>query len=186
MSGTPRLRSAYPSTPNSGQRLQNSYGGGKGVSEPRVPLQVLSGPPQDPQAPLLPFSLVDAPSQRLYITFFYLGLTVWRLWDHQRLVSDDSDSLWLFMKWVAIDSVFLYGVPGLKVPWLQWSATTMTILFAVHAIADAVLMFRIPVSTPNPVCHSEAKMDIRYLLKLGWLLLQGCSTIENWQSRNGV
>ncbi|KAL8780259.1 MAG: hypothetical protein Q9203_000291 [Teloschistes exilis] len=145
MSGTPRLRSAYPSTPNSGQRLPNSYGGGKGVSEPRVPLQVLSGPPQDPQAPLVPFSLVDAPSQRLYITFFYLGLTVWRLWDHQRLVSDDSDSLWLFMKWVAIDSVFLYGLPGLKVPWLQWSATTMTILFAVHAIADAVLMFRIPI-----------------------------------------
>ncbi|KAL8663283.1 MAG: hypothetical protein Q9202_004032 [Teloschistes flavicans] len=145
MSGTPRLRSAYPSTPNSRQRLKDTYGDGTGAPGPQVPLQVLSGPPQDPQAPLVPFSLVDAPSQRLYITFFYLGLTVWRLCDYQRLVSDDIDSLWLFMKWVAIDSVFLYGLPGLKVPWLQWSATTMTILFALHALADAVLMFRIPI-----------------------------------------
>lgn len=186
MSGTPRLRSAYPSTPNSRQRLKDTYGDGTGAPGPQVPLQVLSGPPQDPQAPLVPFSLVDAPSQRLYITFFYLGLTVWRLCDYQRLVSDDIDSLWLFMKWVAIDSVFLYGLPGLKVPWLQWSATTMTILFAVHALADAVLMFRIPVSKPNPVCHPDAQNDIRYLLKLGWSLSRGCSTIENWQSRNGA
>ncbi|KAL8705544.1 MAG: hypothetical protein Q9201_001361 [Fulgogasparrea decipioides] len=145
MNGTPRLRSAYPSTPKSGQILGEGYGSGTGASGARVPLPTLSAPHKDPQAPLISFNLVDAPSQRLYIAFFYLGLTVWRLCDYYGLVSDEDDSLWLFMKWVAIDSIFLYGLPGFKIPWLQWSSTTMTILFILHAIADAVLMFRIPI-----------------------------------------
>lgn len=149
MNGTPRLRSAYPSTPNSGQKSGEGYGAGTGAPRTRVPLPTLSAPKQDPQAPLVPFSLVDAPSQRLYVAFFYVGLTIWRLCDYYGLVSDENDSLWLFMKWVAIDSVVLYGLPGLKIPWLQWSSTTMTILFLAHAILDAFLMFRIPASLPE-------------------------------------
>ncbi|KAL8681295.1 MAG: hypothetical protein Q9186_002606 [Xanthomendoza sp. 1 TL-2023] len=142
MNGTPRLRSAYPSTP---QATKEQIGAGSGASLPRVPLPTLSSRQQGPQAPLIPFSLIDGPSQRLYIAFFYLGLTAWRLCDYYGLVSDETDSLWLFMKWVAIDSIFLYGLPGLKIPWLQWSSTSMTMLFVGHAIFDAVLMFRIPI-----------------------------------------
>ncbi|KAL8735662.1 MAG: hypothetical protein Q9166_000831 [cf. Caloplaca sp. 2 TL-2023] len=142
MNGTPRLRSAYPSTP---QKTNEKHGADTGAPLPRVPLPTLSARQQDPQAPLIPFSLVDGPQQRLYIAFFYIGLTVWRLCDYYGLVSDETDSLWLFMKWVAIDSIFLYGLPGLKIPWLQWSSTSMTMLFIVHAIFDAILMFRIPI-----------------------------------------
>lgn len=100
----------------------------------------------DPNAPIIPFDVVDAPSQRLYIAAFYVGLTAWRLYDYSGLVSDQTDSLWLFMKWVAIDGVFLYGLPGLKVPWLEWSSSTMTILFLLHAMLNGMLMFRIPVT----------------------------------------
>ncbi|KAL8912268.1 MAG: hypothetical protein Q9171_002723 [Xanthocarpia ochracea] len=142
MNGTPRLRSAYPSTPQKGNE-QN--GAEAAASLPRVPLPTLSTRQQDPQAPLIPFNLIDGPQQRLYVAFFYLGLTVWRLCDYYGLVSDETDSLWLFMKWVAIDSIFLYGLPGLKIPWLQWSSTSITMLFVGHAIFDAVLMFRIPI-----------------------------------------
>ena len=148
MNGTPRLRSAYPSTPRSGPKSEESYGAVTGVSGGSVPLPTLSAPKQGPQAPLVPFNLVDAPSQRLYVAFFYLALTVWRFGDYYGVISDDNDSLWLFMKWVAIDSFVLYGLPGLKIPWLQWSSTTMTMLFAAHAVLDAFLMFRIPVSIP--------------------------------------
>ncbi|KAL8673347.1 MAG: hypothetical protein Q9168_002226 [Polycauliona sp. 1 TL-2023] len=142
MNGTPRLRSAYPSTPQKGQERN---GGDASASLPRVPLPTLSSPQHDPQAPLIPFNFVDGPQQRLYIAFFYLGLTAWRLCDYYGLVSDETDSLWLFMKWVAIDSIFLYGLPGLKIPWLQWSSTSITMLFIAHAVFDAVLMFRIPI-----------------------------------------
>lgn len=146
MNGTPHLRSAFPSTPGSRQKA-----GGYGASMSDTPtpssgLSNLSASTSDAPTPLVPFSVVDAPSQRLYITLFYLSLTIWRLYDFSRLVEVETDSLWLFMKWVAIDSAFLYGLPALRVPWMQWSSSTTTILFLVHGALNAVLMFRISVS----------------------------------------
>ena len=79
---------------------------------------------------------------------FYVALTAWRFYDYSGLVSDQTDSLWLFMKWVALDGVFLYGLPGLRIPWLEWSSTSMTVIFLLHAVLNGVLMFRIPVCAP--------------------------------------
>ncbi|KAI4148383.1 MAG: hypothetical protein LQ341_001597 [Variospora aurantia] len=145
MNGTPRLRSAYPSTPQARQRRDGQYGTASGVSLPKVPLPKESTAQPDAQAPLIPFNLVDAPSQRFYVAFFYLALLIWRLCDYYVLVSDETDSFQLFMKWVVIDGVVLYGLPGLRIPWLQWSSTTMTVVFALHAIADYILMFRVSI-----------------------------------------
>ena len=61
------------------------------------------------------------------------------------LNESDEQSLWLFMKWVAIDGVFLFGLPSMRIPWMEWSSSTMLVLFMVHAFADAMLMFRIPI-----------------------------------------
>lgn len=146
MNGTPRLRSAYPSSPRSARAEDGQNGATTGVSSPRVPLPVQSKPEQDIQAPMVPFTLVDAPSQRLYVASFYLGLILWRIWDYYGLVSDETDSFQSFMKWVVIDGVFLYSLPGLRIPWLQCSSTTTTMVFALHAILDYLLMFRVPVS----------------------------------------
>lgn len=148
MNGTPRLRSAYPGTPQHRPTSGAQNGSSPGVRAgalplPEMPTLAIQG--NDPNAPMIPFDVVDAPSQRLYISAFYVGLTAWRLYDYSGLVSDQTDSLWLFMKWVAIDGVFLYGLPGLKVPWLEWSSSTMTMLFLLHAMLNGVLMFRIPV-----------------------------------------
>lgn len=142
MNGTPRLRSAYPGTPQS-----RSKSGAHNASPPgiRVGAMPLASQGNDSNAPIIPFDVVDAPSQRLYIAAFYVGLTAWRLYDYCGLVSDQTDSLWLFMKWVAIDGVFLYGLPGLKVPWLEWPSSTMTMLFLLHAMLNGMLMFRISV-----------------------------------------
>lgn len=148
MNGTPRLRSAYPSTPRTTQkdgRGGTTPGSVNGVPSP--PKKGAAGESKDNDAPLIPLTILDAPSQRLSVSLFYLGLTAWRLYDYYRLVSNQTDSLWLFMKWVAIDSVFLFGLPALKIPWLEWSSSVMTVLFLGHAVSNAVLMFRIPVST---------------------------------------
>jgi len=148
MNGTPRLRSAYPSTPRTTQR--DGRGGtapglANGPSSPSEKGAKDQG--KDNDAPLIPLNILDGPSQRLSVSIFYLGLTAWRLYDYYKLVSNQTDSLWLFMKWVAIDSVFLFGLPALKIPWLEWSSTVMTVLFLAHAVSNAILMFRIPVST---------------------------------------
>ena len=65
------------------------------------------------------------------------------------LVQDDTESLWQFLKWVFIDAAFIYGVPALRIPWLEWSSTMTTILFSVHALLNGMLMFKILVSNPK-------------------------------------
>lgn len=96
--------------------------------------------------PLIPLNLIDAPSQRLYALAIYVAMLGWRLYDWGKLVDDEADSLWLFIKWVAIDAVaFLYGLPALRIPWLEWSNPAIMSVFLVHAILNGMLMFRIPV-----------------------------------------
>ena len=144
MNGTPRLRSAFPSTPSTNKDgAQNaSTKDSWSATKPQSSIQTSPG---NQNAPLIPFSVLDAPSQRLYISILYLGLTTWRLYDFFAVISDDNESLWLFMKWVAIDSAVLYGLPGLRIPWLQWSSSTTMMLVFLHGIVNAILMFRIPV-----------------------------------------
>ena len=155
MNGTPRLRSAFPTTPQSNRKYTGGINGAAtgnpgGASSPSAMPTISTQNSSDD--PLIPLSVLDAPTQRLYISAFYLGLTAWRLYDYSRLVSDQTDSLWLFMKWVAIDGVFLYGLPGLRIPWLQWSSFTMTVLFLLHAILNGLLMFRISVCLTKSTC----------------------------------
>jgi nucleoporin POM152 len=47
------------------------------------------------------------------------------------------------MKWVLIDAAFLFGLPGLRIPWISWSGSAMTVLFLTHALFNAILMFQI-------------------------------------------
>ena len=96
------------------------------------------------EGPLIPLDTIDAPQQRLYVVAFYIALFAWRLYDFNYLQEEDTESLWGFMKWVAIDGVFLFGLPELRIPWLEWSSATMTFVFLGHALLNGILMFRIP------------------------------------------
>ena len=143
---TPRLHSAFPLTPQSDTKRSYQYAAMANAHDSSSPRSSSAKSSEEPNPPMMPYNVLDAPTQRLYILSFYVAFNAWRFYDHFRLVSGGSDSLWLFMKWVAMDSVFLYGLPGLRIPWLQWSSSTMTVLFVLHAILNAFLMFRIPVS----------------------------------------
>ena len=145
MNGTPRLRSAYPSTPVSGQKQYAHGATFPGPSGPRSPLPPATSQNANAPTPMIPFTVVDAPSQRLYVVLFYTALTIWRLYDYFGLVTDETESLWMFMKWLAIDSVFLYGLPELQIPWLQWSSSMTAMLVILHTLLNTLLMFRIPV-----------------------------------------
>jgi nucleoporin POM152 len=150
MNGTPRLGSSYPSTPDSVKNNPTSTG--TPTSGTALSTKALSSAPQTTMsqrvtnAPLIPLNLVDAPSQRLYVFAIYVALLGWRLYDWGKLVEDEADSLWLFIKWVATDAVvFLYGLPALRIPWLEWSNPAIMCVFLVHAVLNGMLMFRIPV-----------------------------------------
>ncbi|PGG97840.1 hypothetical protein AJ79_09076 [Helicocarpus griseus UAMH5409] len=154
MTGTPRLRSAFPQTPRTPQRYRNIDDGRQNVtpfearlrsvrSEKATPVR-LQQPVEDTNAPLIPFSVVDAPSQRLYVAAFYMALNAWRMYEYWTS-SDDFDSTWLFLKWVTIDGIFLFGLPALRIPWLEWAFSTTLAVFMMHAVANAFLMFRIPI-----------------------------------------
>lgn len=145
MNGTPRLRSAYPSSSGSDQKNHEPKPSPAGLQSPRPQLAPAASPSANASAPMIPFSVIDAPSQRLYALVFYAGLNIWRLSDYAGLVNDETESLWLFMKWLAIDSVFLYGLPEFQIPWLQFSSSTTAMLVMLHTLLNAFLMFRIPV-----------------------------------------
>lgn len=47
------------------------------------------------------------------------------------------------MKWVGIDGVVLFGLPALRIPWLEFTAPVVTFLFLLHVLADGMLMFKV-------------------------------------------
>lgn len=149
MDQTPRLRSAFPATPSTNRRsVGNRLDGSDSFARRSAPIPTLQtlkpSLSSQPSDPLIPEHILDAPTQRLFTVSFFIILWAYRLYDFSTLVDLEEQSLWLFMKWVAIDGVFLFGLPGLRIPWLEWSPSTMTLLFCIHAVLDGMLMFRIP------------------------------------------
>ncbi|KAK1146705.1 hypothetical protein N8T08_002778 [Aspergillus melleus] len=105
MNGTPRLRSAFPQTPQTTQRTRAFKTPPSRPAPQESGIRKAStGPPvtHDASSPLIPTGVVDAPSQRLYVVAFYLVLHAWRVYESLS-ASDDLDSTWLFLKWASID-----------------------------------------------------------------------------------
>ncbi|KAA8645517.1 putative nuclear envelope pore membrane protein [Aspergillus tanneri] len=148
MNDTPRLRSAFPQTPQTAQRTRNytitpsrplPQDFGLQKSSPRGPTSAPGS-----SSPLIPTGIIDAPSQRLYVVAFYLALHTWQVYESWT-ASDDLDSTWLFLKWASIDGVFLFGLQALRIPWLEWAFPTTLAVFLVHVVGNVFLMFRIPI-----------------------------------------
>ncbi|KAL2072295.1 hypothetical protein VTL71DRAFT_11638 [Oculimacula yallundae] len=149
MNGTPRLRSAYPSTPKSAQRTPDPRDPPQDTSRVRSPLPNLpdatatSSVPTS-STPVIPVNLIDAPTQRMSAFAIYGILFALRVYDWWTLVQEETTSLGYFMKWFIIDGIYLYGVPLLRIPWLEWSETTSSAAWILHAAMNAMLMFRVP------------------------------------------
>ncbi|KAL2172298.1 hypothetical protein VTG60DRAFT_6676 [Thermothelomyces hinnuleus] len=92
---------------------------------------------------MIPLHILDAPTQRLYAFGFYAALFAWKFYDWAQLVEEDTESFWLFLKWIAIDCAFLFGLPELRIPWLELSQPFVVVAFFFHAVFDWMLMFNI-------------------------------------------
>ncbi|KAJ5613474.1 Nucleoporin [Penicillium herquei] len=162
MSGTPLLPSAFPQTPKTlptrrrlfetprsqprDVRERRSRSPAKSpVKTPKQPLKTQSSSSSSSTGtPLVSVDLIDAPSQRLYVVAFYLALNAWRVYESWT-ASDELDSTWLFLKWVSVDGLFLFGLQALRIPWLEWAFPTTLAMFLLHVVGNAFLMFRIPI-----------------------------------------
>ncbi|CAK7205608.1 hypothetical protein SEUCBS139899_008386 [Sporothrix eucalyptigena] len=95
--------------------------------------------------PLIPLEIVDAPTQRFYAVALYVLLAAWKIYDWVQLLEDNGESFWLFLKWIGLDFVFLFGLPEMRIPWLELSQPVVIFLFLSHVVSDYLLMFNIGV-----------------------------------------
>ncbi|KAJ9134763.1 Titin [Pleurostoma richardsiae] len=160
MSATPRrVSGAYPATPATTARGFRAPPTPSPTPDPPVSRSSRSSTQRSPlplapqnrdasaptTEPLIPTTIIDAPTQRLYAFGVYAALFAWRLYDWVQLVDDNTESLWLFLKWVGIDFLFLFGLPELRIPWLELSQPVVVALCFIHAVLDWMLMFNIPI-----------------------------------------
>ncbi len=162
MSATPRVRSgAFPHTPGTvaprgapptpspspSPSPSSSFSERAPARSSPLPVAPHSDAPTPTTSqPLIPVTILDAPLQRRYAIALYIALLAWRLYDWALMEGDDSaESLWLFSKWAGIDLVFLFGLPELRIPWLELAQPVVIMLFVSHAVFDWMLMFHVPV-----------------------------------------
>lgn len=157
MNETPRLRSAFPNTPRTDARHRGaapngrtSYGSAQSSSpfdrpSPRAkPVRILAQNEKTKQERLIPFDVVDAPTQRLYVVSFYGLLLTWKLYNAY-YVSGDLDATWYFMQWCGTDAAFLIVLNWLQIPYLEYSIPHSIILWLLHVVVNAFLMYHIPI-----------------------------------------
>ncbi|KAL2752213.1 hypothetical protein ACRALDRAFT_2045012 [Sodiomyces alcalophilus JCM 7366] len=126
MSDTPRQRTGgFPPTPAS------------------LPLAPESAPRRSPSEPVIPLTLLDGPQQRFYAAATYALLWAYRLYDFSAVTQDNESSVWFFLKWVMLDFAFLFGLPELRIPWLELSQSTVLTLWAIHSFINWMLMFNV-------------------------------------------
>ncbi|KAF2752010.1 hypothetical protein M011DRAFT_415052 [Sporormia fimetaria CBS 119925] len=147
MNETPRRGpGGFPGTPQTNRTPGMRTSGYGTPSRPnvRTPLNKVPEPaPQTSNGPVIPTHVLDAAQQRFYVFAFYMALWAWRMYDFYNLVSDDQEAFWQFLKWLFIDIVFLFCVPLLEIPWLEWGIWVSVFLFGLHFVLDYMLMYRI-------------------------------------------
>ncbi|KAK0724799.1 hypothetical protein B0H67DRAFT_598285 [Lasiosphaeris hirsuta] len=141
---------AFPQTPVAGLKKRGPAMAQQNDPPPRANTNnTLPVAPQQGAAtagngvPLIPLNILDAPTQRFYAFGIYVALLAWKFYDWAQLVEENSESFWLFLKWIAIDCVFLFGLPELRIPWLELSQPFVVVAFFAHAVFDWMLMFNV-------------------------------------------
>lgn len=151
MNDTPRrVVGGFPATPATNVRARRAP-----ANPPQPPPQQQAAqPPELPQAelapqaqyssnPVIPLHVLDAPAQRFYALGIYAALFAWKLYDWVMVVEDDSESVWLALKWIFLDFLYIFGLPEFRIPWLEFSQLSCTVAFLGHAVFDLLVMLNV-------------------------------------------
>ncbi|KAI1763697.1 hypothetical protein GGR53DRAFT_358038 [Hypoxylon sp. FL1150] len=140
---TPRVGAGgYPQTP-AAARAQNPNPNGRPL--PAAPAPENRTNPTTLSEPVIPLNVVDAPTQRFYACAIWVALVGWRFYDWIQVLEDNGGSFYFFCKWIAFDFLFWFSLPSLRIPWLELSSSTVSMVFFAHLIWNWILMFNIPV-----------------------------------------
>ncbi|KAH8727273.1 hypothetical protein GQ44DRAFT_825354 [Phaeosphaeriaceae sp. PMI808] len=148
MNGTPARRGVggFPSTPQTTNRSPDVRSPNASTPRPNVKSPLPDVPKSHPQSgsgPLIPSDILDPAQQRFYVFALYAALWAYRSYDFYTLIVEEDQSLWLCLKWCFFDMLFMFGIPLLEIPWLEWSNGAAFLLFVLHAGLDVMLMFKI-------------------------------------------
>ncbi|KAI2627533.1 hypothetical protein GGR54DRAFT_589363 [Hypoxylon sp. NC1633] len=136
---------AYPPTP-AAARAQNPRSSQDGRPRSSLPVAPENQPRPTPSSePVIPLALVDAPTQRFYACAIYVALLGWRFYDWIQMLEGNGGSFFFFCKWILFDFIFFFSLPSLRIPWLELSAPTVSMIYFAHLVFNWLLMFNIPV-----------------------------------------
>lgn len=93
---------------------------------------------------MIPFEVVDAPTQRLYALSFYVLLWTWKLYNAYT-VSGDLDATWFFLQWSGFDAAFLITLFWLHIPYFEYTVFVSAVIWILHVIVNFFLMYHIPI-----------------------------------------
>jgi nucleoporin POM152 len=111
---------------------------------PRTPLSSAI-PTSSRPGPVISTELIDASAQRATVVLVYALLVGWKLYDWLQLVENDTEPTWMWLKWMLLDFAFLFGVPELRIPWLELSRPFVLTVYFGHVIFDWMLAFNVGV-----------------------------------------
>ncbi|KAI1735136.1 hypothetical protein F4680DRAFT_453228 [Xylaria scruposa] len=140
----PNRVGGFPNTPNASSRQRIPRGGGG----PRPPLRPApapanAAPPRPIRQPVIPLTVIDAPTQRFYACAIGVVLIAWKLYDYVQ-VQDNGYHASYFFKWAFIDGLYLFILPHLRIPWLELSSEFVLAAFFLAVFSDWWLMYNIP------------------------------------------
>ncbi|KAI0397499.1 hypothetical protein F5Y17DRAFT_345594 [Xylariaceae sp. FL0594] len=140
---TPVVRGGPKASAHLQPQAPTSNGSARKSALPLAPADAAPAAAAPGSQPLIPLTLIDAPTQRFYACAIYGVLLAWRLYDYLQ-VQDNGAHFAYFSKWAFIDAVYLFSLPHLRIPWLELSSQFVLSAFLAAVFCDWWLMFNIP------------------------------------------
>ncbi|OLL22675.1 Nucleoporin POM152 [Neolecta irregularis DAH-3] len=146
------------------------------MSTPPTPVQETNTarPAATPNgSPLIPDTMVDIPTQRMYAIAFLGMLQALKLYDFYRLTSptDDMTELAFAFKWLLTDGLALYLLPVFRIPWLCFQPSTTLIQIAVMFAIDLMLSSRYEVVLLSGFCPANVQVPLSALVCSAWKVI---------------
>lgn len=106
----------------------------------------------------------DGPARRLYAISLFAVLQALKLYDFLDLRTSNTPALtWFCVKWICLDSVFVYVLPYLNVPWLRFRRSVQLLQIVVVVALNWGLSY-----------GWELVMDSGLTVGLAWATLVKC------------
>lgn len=166
---TPRLPSSFPASP-APNRTQARTSGMTQIPGRPQPLSRKAATPPPPAAgdqsigpeegePRIATNIIDAPTQRFYAVTIFLAIQAIKIADIAKLYTgDEGDSISELMfcfKWVAIDGLFFWFLPFMRIPWLTFSPSTTFLQIFAFFMINMMVSFKYSVGCPLASTESQ-------------------------------